>query len=66
MKDLPDNPFVDIIFDWPPYNSTPCLVEIDDATGASVTLGHWRQRDDGYWVLRVTPDQIARPDKPGG
>jgi hypothetical protein len=39
------------------------LVEIEDATGHSVSIRSWRQRADGLWVLRITPDQVANPEK---
>lgn len=45
--------FVDIVFDGPPGPEAGRFVEVENDKGESITLGNWRQRDDGYWVLRI-------------
>jgi hypothetical protein len=63
MNDTPDNPHIDIIFDGPPGPDGGRLVEIDDVTGQSVAIRTSFQRADGVWVLRITPAQIANPER---
>jgi hypothetical protein len=63
MKDTPDNAYIDFVFDGPPDLNGGRLVEIEDATGASVSIRTWLQREDGCWVLRVTPEQVANPER---
>ena len=63
MKDTPDNAYIDFVFDGPPDLNGGRLVEIEDATGASVSIRTWLQREDGSWVLRVTPEQVANPER---
>jgi hypothetical protein len=53
------NSHIDIVFDGPPDQDGERLVEIDDATGRSVSIRTWFQRPDGSWVLRITPEQVA-------
>ena len=63
MKDTPDNAYIDIVFDGPPDLNGGRLVEIEDASGHSVSIRSWHQRADGFWVLRITPHQVANPEK---
>ncbi len=44
---------IDIVFDGPPGQQAPRFVEVENAAGASVSVGEWVHRDDGYWVLRI-------------
>lgn len=46
--------YVDIVFDGPPGPEAGRFVEVEDNTGASINFGHWVERDDGYWALRIT------------
>lgn len=46
--------YVDIVFDGPPSNPAPRFVEVENPDGSGVNLGEWVERDDGYWVLRIT------------
>ena len=47
--------FVDIVFDGPPGPApAPRFVEVEDESGASISFGKWVERDDGYWVLRIS------------
>jgi hypothetical protein len=66
MKDMADNPHIDIVFDGPPDHDGGRLVEIEDAVGASVVIRTWLKRADGCWVLRITPRQIANPERIAG
>lgn len=46
---------VDIVFDGPPGPEAGRFVEVEDTESRkSVNFGEWIERDDGYWVLRVT------------
>lgn len=47
--------FVDIVFDGPPSHESGRFVEVEDSAGASIRLGEWVERPDGYWALRI-PD----------
>ncbi len=44
---------IDILFEDPP-GPDGSLVEIEDENRESVKVGEWLQRDDGWWVLRVS------------
>ena len=44
---------VDFVFDGPPGPESGRFIEVETADGASVSVGEWIKRDDGYWVLRV-------------
>ena len=45
---------INIIFDGPPGPESGRFVEVEDDDGKSITIGEWIERDDGYWVLRIT------------
>lgn len=45
---------IDIVFDGPPSHESGRFVEVEDDTGASVNVGEWVQRPNGYWALRLT------------
>ena len=44
---------VDIVFDGPPGHKSGRFVEVENEEGASVSVGEWVERDDGFWVLRM-------------
>ncbi len=46
---------VDIVFDGPPGPDAGRFVEVENESGASISLGEWVERDDGFWALRI-PD----------
>jgi len=50
--------FIDIVFDGPPGPEAPRFVDVEDGTGCSINAGKWEQGSDGYWVLRITPDNF--------
>ena len=45
--------FVDIVFDGPPGPVAGRFVEVENMDGASVGVGEWIDRGDGYWALRL-------------
>lgn len=45
--------YIDVVFDGPPGPESGRFVEVEDQSGASVSVGEWIERDDGYWVLRM-------------
>lgn len=46
--------YTDIIFDGPPGHDPGRFVEVEDGTGKSINIGEWIEREDGFWVLRLT------------
>ena len=46
--------YIDIVFDASPGHVAGRFVEVEDPTGKSIRVGTWVERDDGYWVLRLT------------
>ena len=50
MRLVMDEPFW-IIFDGPPSHESGRFVEVENGDGASVRVGKWGQRADGYWTL---------------
>jgi hypothetical protein len=44
---------VRLIFDGPLSRDVPSLIAIEDNEGRSVSVGHWRERQDGYWELVI-------------
>lgn len=49
---------IDIVFDGPPGPTAGRFVEVEDEFGASIGVGEWIERDDGFWALRI-PDHRA-------
>ena len=45
---------VNIIFDGPPSHLPGRFVEVENDAGASINVGEWIERDNGYWALRIT------------
>lgn len=52
--------YIDIVFDGPPGPKGGRFVEVESPTGMSVRVGAWLQRGDGYWALRLTPDDFNK------
>jgi hypothetical protein len=50
---------MDIVFDGPPDHVAPRFVEVE-VGGAGVGVGEWIQRPDGYWVLRLSAEQLEK------
>lgn len=52
--------YIDIVFDGPPSHESGRFVEVENAAGASINVGEWLQRPDGYWVLRIPQQDEVR------
>jgi hypothetical protein len=50
----PPGPAIDIVFDRSPGPDPPRFIEVENMDRESIHIGEWLQRDDGYWVLRIT------------
>ncbi len=52
---------MDIVFDGPPGPVAGRFVEVENEDGASISIGAWIERGDGFWVLRIpTTDKLVR------
>ncbi len=51
---------IDIVFDGPPSHESGRFVEVEDESGASISLGEWVEREDGFWALRIPDYREAR------
>lgn len=45
--------FIDIVFDGPPSHESGRFVEVENPQGASISVGEWIDRGDGFWALRI-------------
>lgn len=45
--------FVDIVCDGPPGPESGRFIEAEGPDGASVSVGEWIARGNGYWALRI-------------
>lgn len=45
--------FVDVVFDGPPGHDGGRFIEVEDESGASISIGEWVDRGDGYFALRI-------------
>ena len=50
---------IDIVFDGPPSHESGRFVEVEDEAGASIRIGEWLKREDGFWVLRFDPADLV-------
>lgn len=50
--------WIDIVFDGPPGPEAGRFVEVENARGQSINFGRWLKREDGYWVLRFTEEDV--------
>lgn len=50
---------INIVFDGPPNNDSPCFVEVETDDGKGINAGEWLQKGN-YWKLRITklPQEI--------
>ncbi len=48
---------VDIVFDGPPSHESGRFVEVEDMQGASVKVGEWLERPNGFWALRLNASE---------
>lgn len=44
---------VDVVFDGPPAPQSGRFIEVENEARASVRVGEWIDRGDGYWALRM-------------
>lgn len=44
---------IDVVFDGPPAAESGRFVEVEDMAGASIRIGEWVERGDGFWALRI-------------
>lgn len=49
---------IDVLFDGPPSHESGRFVEVENMKGASISVGQWIDRKDGFWALRIP---LARP-----
>ena len=47
-----------ILFDGPPSQESGRFVECENSYGASVGVGTWKERSDGFWELVITERDI--------
>ncbi len=45
---------INVIFDGPPGPKPGRFVEVETDEGASINVGEWIKRKDGFWALRIT------------
>ncbi|QIP39681.1 hypothetical protein G9444_2437 [Rhodococcus erythropolis] len=45
--------FIEIVFDGPPEAVSGRFVEVENPQGASISVGEWIDRGDGFWALRI-------------
>jgi hypothetical protein len=45
---------INIVFDGPPGPEAGRFVEVETDNGASIKIGTWVKREDGWWALRIT------------
>jgi hypothetical protein len=55
---------IDILFDGPPAQQMPRLIEVEDAHGRSINVGKWIERADGRWVRRPRCHVRVRCESP--
>ena len=55
--------YIDIVFDGPPDNESGRFVEVENEAGEGINAGGWIERDDGYWVLRITQASVPTDDE---
>lgn len=63
---LADSPYVEIVFDGPPGPTSGRFIEVEDPKGRSISIGHWWQRPDGYWALRIPCKDGVLADREAG
>ena len=50
--------FIDIVFDQLPGPDGARLIEVENPEGASIAIGEWVTRKDGYAALRIKKGDI--------
>ena len=54
---------IDIVFDGPPSHKSGRFIEVENQDGQSIKVGEWIERDDGYWVLRLSLGVTTKDDE---
>ncbi|MCI2959519.1 hypothetical protein MN032_17680 [Agromyces atrinae] len=52
--------YIEIVFDGPPAHESGRFVEVENPEGASIRVGEWIEREDGFWVLRILRRPVRR------
>ena len=52
--------YIDIVFDGPPGPTGGTFVEVENDRQHSISIGKWFQRNEGYWVLRITQQDMTQ------
>lgn len=50
---------IDIVFDAPPGPESGRFVEVENSYGHSIKFGEWVEREDGYFVIRFSLDDVS-------
>lgn len=45
---------INIVIDGPPSHNAGRFVEVETDDGRGISVGEWKQREDGMWALRIT------------
>ena len=53
------NDEIRVVFDGPPGPEAGRFVEVENIEGASIRVGVWHERDDGFWELRISGVDLA-------
>lgn len=56
--------YIDIVFDGPPSHESGRFVEVEDPSGASISVGEWIE-DGEFWRLRI-PYPTSREGETNG
>lgn len=59
--ELREGQLVHIVFDGPPSHESGRFIEVETAWGKSISLGEWKERADGYWVLELRAALLPEP-----
>jgi colicin import membrane protein len=62
---LPQGDYIDIVFDGPPAHESGRFIEVEDASGKSISVGEWIERPDQLWALRIARDPTPAADAVG-
>lgn len=54
--------YIDIVFDGPPAHESGRFIEVENPEGASIRVGEWIEREDGFWALRIPQESVQKDD----
>lgn len=52
---------INIVFDGPPGPEAGRFIEVETDGGASINVGKWVERENGWWALRITELPSVEP-----